>query len=121
MATMEEVAKYAQDGQLEGWIDAFLRAEGNNVPLADGLKKQKRYWIGPLQFPLKIAGLKKGWNTWNLQKLGIRKLIRSSGISNPAESTLPLSCSTARAFSRFETAVIGTEPMRNWAGKHTGR
>lgn len=53
MAAMEEITKYAQNGQLEGWIDAFLRAEGNNVPLADGLQKQKRYWIGPLQFPLK--------------------------------------------------------------------
>ncbi len=53
MATIEEVTEYAHNGQLEDWIDAFLRAEGNNVPLADGLKKQKRYWIGPLQFPLK--------------------------------------------------------------------
>ena len=53
MGIIEEVTKYAQDGHLEDWIDAFLRAEGNNVPLADGLKKQKRYWIGPLQFPLR--------------------------------------------------------------------
>ena len=53
MATIEEITEYAQHGQLEDWIDAFLRAEGNNVPLTDGLKKQKRYWIGPLQFPLK--------------------------------------------------------------------
>src|SRR6266478_9975118 len=53
MATIEEVKKHAENGRLEDWIDAFLHAEGNNVPLADGLKKQKRYWIGPLQFPLK--------------------------------------------------------------------
>jgi len=53
MAIIEEITKRAHNGQLEDWIDAFLRAEGNNVPLADGLKKQKRYWIGPLQFPLK--------------------------------------------------------------------
>jgi uncharacterized ParB-like nuclease family protein len=53
MATIEEISKYAQHGQLEDWIDAFLRAEGNNVPLADGLKKQRRYWIGPIQVPLK--------------------------------------------------------------------
>jgi hypothetical protein len=53
MATIEEITKRAHNGQLEDWIDAFLRAEGNNVPLADGLKKQQRYWIGPLQFPLK--------------------------------------------------------------------
>ena len=53
MATIEKITEYAHKGQLEDWIDAFLRAEGNNVPLADGLKKQKRYWIGPLQFSLK--------------------------------------------------------------------
>src|SRR5712671_868243 len=53
MATIEEVTEYAHNGQLEDWIDAFLRAEGNNIPLADGLKNQKRYWIGPLQLPLK--------------------------------------------------------------------
>jgi|HubBroStandDraft_5_1064220.scaffolds.fasta_scaffold115877_2 hypothetical protein len=52
MAGMEEIIQHARNGQLEDWVDAFLRAEGNNVPLADGLKKQKRYWIGPLQFPL---------------------------------------------------------------------
>jgi uncharacterized ParB-like nuclease family protein len=53
MATIEELTQSAHNGQLEDWIDAFLRIEGNNVPLADGLKKQKRYWIGPIQFPLK--------------------------------------------------------------------
>jgi hypothetical protein len=53
MALLEEITTHAHNGQLEDWIDAFLHAEGNNVPLADGLKKQKRYWIGPLQFPLK--------------------------------------------------------------------
>jgi len=37
---------------LEEWIDTWLRAAGNNVALADGLKKQKRYWIGPIRFPL---------------------------------------------------------------------
>ncbi len=53
MALIEEIAKQVRNGQVEDWIDAFLRAEENNVPLADGLKKQKRCWIGPLQFPLK--------------------------------------------------------------------
>ena len=51
MATPRRSDKHARNGQLEHWIDAFLRAEGNNVPLADGLKKQKRYWIGPCNFP----------------------------------------------------------------------
>lgn len=53
MATIEEIAKCAQHGQLEDWIDAFLRGEGKNVVLADGLNKQQRYWIGPIRFPLR--------------------------------------------------------------------
>ena len=38
--------------QLSEWVDTFLRGVGNNIPLADGLKKQKRYWIEAPQFPL---------------------------------------------------------------------
>jgi len=38
--------------QLAEWVDTFLRGEGNNIPLADGLKKQKRWWIDVAQFPL---------------------------------------------------------------------
>ncbi|MDO8466659.1 MAG: ParB N-terminal domain-containing protein [bacterium] len=48
-----EITKHSQDGQLEKWIDTFLRAEGKNSALADGLKKRKRYWAGPMLFPLK--------------------------------------------------------------------
>jgi len=29
--------------QLAEWVDNFLRGEGKNIPLADGLKKQKRW------------------------------------------------------------------------------
>ena len=50
---IDEIRQSAQNGQLEDWIDAFLRAEGVNIPMADGLKKRKRYWIGPIQLPLK--------------------------------------------------------------------
>jgi len=53
MSIIEQITKDAQNGQIEDWIDAFLRAEGKNVPLADGLKKQERYWVGPEQVPLK--------------------------------------------------------------------
>jgi len=52
MATIEEIITYAQNGQIESWIDTFLRAEGNNVLLADGLKKYPRYWLGPVQILL---------------------------------------------------------------------
>ncbi len=37
---------------IEKWVDSFLRQEGKNVDLAEGLKKQKRYWIGPIEISL---------------------------------------------------------------------
>jgi hypothetical protein len=52
MNTIEEIIKYSQEGQLEKWVDEFLRGEGKNIPFADGLKKEKRYWYGPIEFPL---------------------------------------------------------------------
>ena len=125
MATIEEVKKHAENGRLEDWIDAFLRAEGNNIPLADGLKKQKRYWIGPLQFRLKrlvrCCGPEEeleyrvSLEDWNTKVDSLIKYIQSGGELPPS------SCSTARAFSRFETAAIVTGPMRNFTWKHTGR
>ncbi len=42
----------AHQGTLEEWMDSFLRGEGKNIALAYGLKKAKRYWYGPVQFPL---------------------------------------------------------------------
>ena len=41
-----------KEAQVSEHVDTFLRGEGNNIPLADGLQKQKRYWIGPVNFPL---------------------------------------------------------------------
>jgi len=52
MTSIQEIIKCAENGQLENWVDSFLRGEGKNIPFADGLKKQKRYWHGPVQFPL---------------------------------------------------------------------
>lgn len=53
MTSINEIIKYAENGKLEDWVDAFLRGEGKNIPFADGLKKQKRYWYGPIHASLK--------------------------------------------------------------------
>jgi hypothetical protein len=37
---------------IAAWVDAFLRATGNNVELADGLRKAPRWWRGPIRVPL---------------------------------------------------------------------
>lgn len=48
MYTTKDALKFAEDKKLESWIDDFLRNEGDNVPLADGLQMSKRYYIGPV-------------------------------------------------------------------------
>jgi hypothetical protein len=44
----------ATAGQLEAWVHAFLTnaGPGANVPMAIGLRKQRRWWIGPIAIPL---------------------------------------------------------------------
>ena len=38
--------------KIEDWVQDFLRNDGDNVALADGLLKEKRNYIGPVQFEL---------------------------------------------------------------------
>jgi hypothetical protein len=43
----------AAAGQIDDWVDEFLRtSSGPNIPMADGLRKQRRWWIGPVALPL---------------------------------------------------------------------
>lgn len=48
----KESIEYAKENKINEWVDDFLRTEGKNKALANGLKKQKRFWFGPEQFPL---------------------------------------------------------------------
>ena len=50
--TPETAWAFAQEGKIEDWVHAFLTTEGKNIPLSDGMKKQKRYWNGPVMVPL---------------------------------------------------------------------
>lgn len=38
--------------QIEEWVHKYLCGSGNNIPLSDGLKLAKRYWIGPMKYRL---------------------------------------------------------------------
>lgn len=37
---------------VEEWVHHYLNHDGNNKALSKGLKKQKRYWIGPIKISL---------------------------------------------------------------------
>ena len=44
---------YAQRGEIEAWIHAYLLAgDWANPALSNGLKLQRRWWIGPLELSL---------------------------------------------------------------------
>ncbi len=42
-----EALEYAKRGLLEDWIHAFLTTSGKNEGLSTGLKKKKRFFVGP--------------------------------------------------------------------------
>lgn len=51
---LEEANQFAQLGFIEEWIHIFLKTVGNNIDLSDGLKNQRRHWIGPLLMPIEV-------------------------------------------------------------------
>ena len=57
MNSFERTLKGARDaadaGQVDEWVHAFLSdGLGANPPMAVGLRKQQRWWIGPISLPL---------------------------------------------------------------------
>ena len=42
----------ALEGRLEPWVIDYLKGPANNIAFAEGLKKEQRYWRGPLEVPL---------------------------------------------------------------------
>ncbi|MBN1373120.1 MAG: ParB N-terminal domain-containing protein [Anaerolineaceae bacterium] len=42
----------ARRGQIEAWVHEFLLGVGRNLPFSEGLKRQPRFWLGPLEIPL---------------------------------------------------------------------
>jgi hypothetical protein len=50
--TLVDALEAGARGELAAWVDAFLRATGNNVALADGLLRAPRWWHGPIEAPI---------------------------------------------------------------------
>lgn len=46
--------EYSNEGRIEDWVHSFLCNEGNNIAFSDGLKLEKRQYIGPLNMPLHL-------------------------------------------------------------------
>lgn len=52
--TLEISKEYLVKNQLEDWIQLFLRNDGHNVALADGLLKEERCYTGIVDFDLNL-------------------------------------------------------------------
>ena len=52
--TLEISKEYLDKNQLEDWIQLFLRNDGHNVALADGLLKEERCYTGIVDFDLNL-------------------------------------------------------------------
>lgn len=50
--TSKSAREYSKQGRIEEWIHSFLCGEGNNIPFSEGLKLEKRFYIGPLRMTL---------------------------------------------------------------------
>jgi hypothetical protein len=46
------IQKSNNNNNTEKWVHHYLNNEGNNKALSKGLKKQKRYWLGPIKISL---------------------------------------------------------------------
>ena len=61
---LETAQKSASENDLEGWAHRYLLSEGGNKPFSDGLYKEKRYWRGPMLFPMgsltRVCGPEEG-------------------------------------------------------------
>lgn len=50
--TLTGALEFAKKSSIGEWLHAFLLDEGNNIAFSVGLKKEKRYYIGPVKMPL---------------------------------------------------------------------
>jgi len=52
--TLTDALAWARAGRIEEWADLYLRSDGRNVPMADGLRLAPRIWRGPVRIPLSM-------------------------------------------------------------------
>lgn len=50
--SVEGAMEFDSRGEIEEWVHLFLNSIGDNKPFSEGLKLQKRHWLGPLLIDL---------------------------------------------------------------------
>lgn len=52
--------EYARQGAIDEWLQLFLRNDGRNVALADGLLREPRVYTGPVKVDITRLGIEEG-------------------------------------------------------------
>lgn len=52
--TLTSAKEYAEAEKLDEWIHTYLQSDGHNQAFSDGLKLYDRYYIGPIQMPVRF-------------------------------------------------------------------
>lgn len=52
--TLTLARKYAEEGRIDEWMQDFLRADGKNPALAEGLLIEERYYFGLREIPISL-------------------------------------------------------------------
>ena len=59
--TLSLAKMYDKDGRIDEWLQDFLRADGKNLALADGLLKEERFYFGLREVPISLfSNIKTG-------------------------------------------------------------
>lgn len=59
--TLTQAKEYVKAGKIDEWMQLFLRADGKNLALADGLLEEECYYIGLREIPIQLlADVKEG-------------------------------------------------------------
>lgn len=52
--TLSLAKQYNSEGKIDQWMQDFLRADGKNLALADGLLEEERHYFGLREIPLSL-------------------------------------------------------------------
>lgn len=52
--TLSLAKQYDQEGKIDRWMQDFLRADGKNLALADGLLLEERHYFGLYEIPISL-------------------------------------------------------------------
>lgn len=50
--SVEEAKNFSEQGRMEEWVHIFLKTVGENKEFSNGLKLERRYWLGPILISL---------------------------------------------------------------------